>query len=316
MKNTDYRYNDYIENVKKKSFHPKITTVYSKLPKKIEDLPNLIFYGPSGIGKYSQVLYFLENYSPSKLKYEKKININFNKQIYNYKISDIHYEVDMMLLGCNSKMLWNEIFNNIIDIINTKENKIGIIVCKNFHDIHNELLDGFYSYMQKSLFSTIEIKFILITENISFIQNNILKCCFILNLHRPSKNLYEKGLNLKVKTVKPLNIKNLFLKEQNNTIPYKNTCDEIINIITNIDTLKYDYLRQVLYDLLIYNYNIGESIYYIIYTLIEKKFIKYDHYTDVMIYTYNFLKYYNNNYRPIYHLENYILYLTKTINEL
>ena len=27
------------------------------------------------------------------------------------------------------------------------------------------------------------------------------------------------------------------------------------------------------------------------------------------------LKYYNNNYRPIYHIEKYLLYLSKTINE-
>ena len=31
--------------------------------------------------------------------------------------------------------------------------------------------------------------------------------------------------------------------------------------------------------------------------------------------TLNFLKLYNNNYRPIYHLENYILYIIKEFNE-
>ena len=32
--------------------------------------------------------------------------------------------------------------------------------------------------------------------------------------------------------------------------------------------------------------------------------------------THIFFKYYNNNYRPIYHLENYVLYLVKLIHEL
>ena len=75
-------------------------------------------------------------------------------------------------------------------------------------------------------------------------------------------------------------------------------------------------MRQIIYDLLIYNYNIGESIYYIIYTLINKNLIKNDDYIELMINTYHFLKYFNNNYRPIYHLENFILYLTKIIHGL
>ena len=31
---------------------------------------NTIIYGPTGVGKYSQMLYFLKKYSPSSLKYE------------------------------------------------------------------------------------------------------------------------------------------------------------------------------------------------------------------------------------------------------
>ena len=54
----------------------------------------------------------------------------------------------MALLGCNAKLLWNDIFNHIIDIISTSKHKKGIIVCKNFHEIHSELLEIFYSYMQ------------------------------------------------------------------------------------------------------------------------------------------------------------------------
>ena len=78
---------------------------------------HLIFYGPSGIGKYSLVLSILKNLSPTQLKYEKKIIINFNRNDYYFKISDIHYEVDMAILGCNSKILWHEIFNKINDSV-------------------------------------------------------------------------------------------------------------------------------------------------------------------------------------------------------
>lgn len=40
----------------------------------------MIIYGPSGVGKYTQMLSILQNYSPSKLKYDKKIFITFEKQ--------------------------------------------------------------------------------------------------------------------------------------------------------------------------------------------------------------------------------------------
>ena len=36
---------------------------------------------------------------------------------------------------------------------------------------------------------------------------------------------------------------------------------------------------------------------------------------EILIKTYKFLQFYNNNYRPIYHLENYIFYLISKINE-
>jgi hypothetical protein len=83
----------------------------------------------------------IKKYSPSELKYEKKISIVFNKINFFFKLSDIHYEIDMSLLGCNSKLLWHEIYLQIIDIISAKVDKSGIIVCKNFHEIHRFYFD-------------------------------------------------------------------------------------------------------------------------------------------------------------------------------
>jgi hypothetical protein len=36
--------------------------------------------------------------------------------------------------------------------------------------------------------------------------------------------------------------------------------------------------------------------------------------TDILIKIYTFLQYYNNNYRPIYHFENFIVYLTMKVH--
>jgi hypothetical protein len=42
--------------------------------------------------------------------------------------------------------------------------------------------------------------------------------------------------------------------------------------------------------------------------------LKKEHLSKIMIKTYCFFQYYNNNYRPIYHLENYLLYLSTQIH--
>ena len=144
MKFYETHFEEYIQENKRANLHPKLDKVYAKFPKTLNELKNVIFYGPSGTGKYSQVLKAIRGYSPSELKYEKKISLTYNKQQYFFKISDIHYEIDMSLLGCNSKILWHEIFMQIMDIITIKPEKVGIILCKNFHAIHTELLEIFY----------------------------------------------------------------------------------------------------------------------------------------------------------------------------
>ena len=192
MKFYESHFEEYIIESKRINLHPKLEKLYSKFPKEINNLRNLIFYGPSGVGKYSQMLKSIKKYSPSKLKYEKKISVTYNKQPYYFKISDIHYEIDMSLLGCNSKLLWHEIYSQIIDIISAKNDKSGIIVCKYFNDIHTELLENFYSYMQKNHSSCVDLKYILITDELSFIPDNILNCCQVINIERPTRTNYMK----------------------------------------------------------------------------------------------------------------------------
>ena len=109
-------------------------------------------------------LKLLQHFSPINLKYEKKLHINLPKTEFYIKISDIHYEIDMSLLGCHSKLLWHDIYQQIVDILSAKNNKTGIIVCKDFHNIHSELLENFYSYMQDNNSLSVNIKYILVMD--------------------------------------------------------------------------------------------------------------------------------------------------------
>ena len=99
---------------------------------------------------------------------------------------------------------------------------------------------------------------------------------------------------------------------------YKSICDKIIFIILNSDIKNIDYyeLRNILYDLLIYNLYIPECIYYIIEQIIYKnpninKYFLENIFKEITI----FFKLFNNNYRPIYHLERFILVLIYNLHQ-
>jgi hypothetical protein len=165
---------------------------------------------------------------------------------------------------------------------------------------------------------SIHLKFIIITEELSFIPDNIINSCEIINVNRPTKNAYVKCIKKNIPAnIKPENITNIKILHIYNEylmLQYKIICDKIIKNIVNIEELQYLKFRDILYDTFIYNLDISDVIWYILFKLIEEKKIKKEHLSLIMIKTYTFFQYYNNNYRPIYHLENYILYLAKIIH--
>ena len=319
MKFLESHFEEYTNEVGKSNLHPKLEKCYSHFPSTLDKLGNLIFYGPSGVGKYSQMLYSIKKYSPTELKYEKKISLTYDKKQYFFKISDIHYEIDMSLLGCNSKLLWHDIYQQIVDILSAKNNKVGIIVCKDFHNIHTELLENFYSYIQDNNSLSVSIKYILLTEEVSFIPDSILNCCEIINISRPTKIAYTKCSkqkmpnDLKIENI--VNIKYLHTGINELMYPHKIICDKIIKEMLVVDELKFLKFRDLLYDIFIYNLDITDCIWYILTSLTKIKKIKTKDMSVILLKTYNFLKYYNNNYRPIYHLESYLFYLISVIHE-
>ena len=318
MKFLESHFEEYINAVNHFNLHPKLQKSFSRFPNLLENFGNIIYYGPSGVGKYSQMLYSIKKYSPSGLKYEKKLNVVYDKKQYFFKISDIHYEVDMSLLGCNSKLLWHDVYQQIIDVVSAKHDKMGIIVCKDFHNIHSELLENFYSYMQDNNSTAINIKFMLLTEEVSFIPDDILNCCEIIHIPRPTKIAYTKCSkqklpnDLKVENI--INIKYLHVNMYELMHPHKIICNKILKEMIDIDELKFLKFRDLLYDIFIYNLDITDCIWYILTNLIQTQKIRTSNISDILLKTYSFLKYYNNNYRPIYHLESYLFYLTSIVH--
>jgi hypothetical protein len=374
MKFYETHYEEYINAVEKYNIHPEMIPIYEKFPKYLSQFGNLIVYGPPGSGKYSQVLYLLKKYSPSDLKYDKKITCQTDKTHYNYHISDIHYEIDMALLGCNSKILWHELFLQIVDIVSVKTEKIGIIVCKNFNIIHNELLEIFYSYIQhyNHPSANIQIRFVIISEHISFLPKNIIQSCKLISVCRPDKekyierivdkcdivNIEENKIAAFLRNINPLNsnkmgcskktileqslpvskskkkskkilecldpeyimnikeTESFSLMNDGSEIPNDNfntICNNIIQELLQYKTLSFTQFRDTIYDILVYNLDVPECLWYVISYFIQRNILTESEIDGIMNKMYIFLKQYNNNYRPIYHLESIFFYIITII---
>jgi hypothetical protein len=318
MKFFETTFEDYLQSNATISLHPKLDKLYKVLPSKLEEFKNLLFYGPAGVGKYTQMLAAIKRYSPSNLKYEKKLSVTYNKNTYFFKISDIHYEIDLSILGCHAKLLWNDVYNQIVDIVLVKKEKFGIIVCKNFHEIHIELLETFYSYMQTVPNNTINLKFILLTEAVSFIPDNIVNCCKIIAVPRPSRIQYNKCFNNAAKA--PLALEDITNSKHLHTMvckpiqPYGVICNAVYTSIVKKEGFNFALLREQLYDILIYNLNVDACIWFLLEKLICEKKLNQEQFVKALIKVYDFFKNYNNNYRPIYHLERIAINLLQIVH--
>ena len=314
MKLYENHFEEYINQVKNNNLHQEKEKIYDKLPENINKLCNLILYGSPGIGKYSQSLYIIQKYSPSKLKYEKKLYLDQgDKQEYYLKISDIHFEVDFSLLGCNAKTLWNSIYNHISENISSKsftKDGCGIILCKNFHTIHTELLDIFYNYVNNSK----NVKFILLTESISFIPENILNNMKLINYSVPTVSKIKKCFPNYKKGNKVTNLKYFKVENISEQNTYELLCNKIIHQIIDYKNINFLEFRDLLYNIFIYQFSISDCIDYINNYFIENGYLNDSNIQKYFDKQYNFYILFNNNYRPIYHLENLFLTLCSVIH--
>ena len=98
--------------------------------------------------------------------------------------------------------------------------------------------------------------------------------------------------------------------------PHSFISEKIIKSIENYNELNYLTFRETIYELFIYNIDIGESIWYILSHFLKTKKLTQRDLCFIFMKLYIFFKFFNNNYRPIYHLENFMIYLCKIVHEL
>lgn len=194
------------------------------------------------------------------------------------------YEVDMSLLGCNARMLWHEIYTTIIDAIRTTKN--GIIVCTEFQEIHVELHDIFYSYMQEN-----KATFHIYTTSCSFIKDSIYNACECVRIAARHDSTNHVIMCQRIIST----MDNIFYGAA--AAEVKLTKKKAAAATENLFLV----LREALYDVLVYHVDVGETVWYILRHLMATADV--DKQTQMMHETMVFFKYYNNYFRPIHHLE-------------
>jgi len=271
------------------------------------ELKNTIFYGPPGTGKYSLILKYIQKYSETHLKYCRKFSLVFDSKPYQFQISDVHYEIDMSVLSYNSKILWHEIYQQLVDII-TNKGKPGIILCKYFHEINNDILDNFYNYMHHP-----NITFVIMTENVSFIPDHIIQSCQMVCVPRLSRENYTRVFDISNSSSTTItipattNIVNMKSQYLNPT--YIPICNQIIRYMEDIPNFDYFTFRTKLYTLLVYNIDVYSSMWYILYYFIDNRQFSREFISNVLVHLIRFLHRYNNNHHNIYHIEHFLCYL-------
>ena len=79
MKYYETSFEEYIQSRKYYNTHSECDNIVNNLPTCIKNMPHIIIYGPSGTGKYTQSLSIIQKYSPSGLRYDKKIYLFSDK---------------------------------------------------------------------------------------------------------------------------------------------------------------------------------------------------------------------------------------------
>ena len=127
-----------------------------------------------------------------------------------------------------------------------------------------------------------------------------------------SSDKKAQGLNY----AKINNIKNLKAQTYGIMNSRKNYANQLIDIIENYQDKQFIDIRNTIYNFFIYGIDISESLWMVINHFVKEKKLNKENIDFILSRLYIFFKYYNNNYRPIYHLESIIYYLIKIIHEL
>ena len=299
------RFDEYLRvRASQPALHPEIGAMIGGL-----DGPrNLIVYGRGSIGKYYLAMDMIRAFSPLDLHYEKMMPIQYNKKTYNVRISDVHFEIDMQMLGTNSRLIWQNIFAAVLDIVEAAMTKARarFIMLKNFQDVSSEMYELLLCYIGDRITKPANIYYVVITEGVSFIHNELLEKFTVVQVPVPSEGALacmNEGAAAGVWR-RPSAAEARYAHE-----------DLIFGSLARcVDGFAADRcvaLRNIIYDVLIYNIPPAKVLFRLMRHMmagkaaarVDRAFFRLPH----------MMAEYNNNYRPIIHLERIIIYFVDVL---
>jgi len=272
----------------------------------------------------------ISKYSPSQLKYEKRIAVSYNKETFYSYMHDIEYVNLKFVIITDSVSFIPDNITHRCQIIHFKRptmsayNKCLFVVKPPTELVPEICIDYLKSATENiivksaggtaaSLYKPLPLPVPVPSTSVPglglgpgpvFASQTHSNDIFQVIKKSPVRITSEFELH------NITNIKSLKANITELMVPHENICNQIIEIIkTPTIHLKFDVLRDLLYDLLIYDIDIQECIWFILEKLIQDGLLRREYMDDIMIKMFTFLQYFNNNYRPIYHLENFVLIL-------
>lgn len=300
------RFDEYLRvRATRPTIHPAISAKLCSL-----DTPhNLIIYGRKSIGKYYLAMDMVRKFSPLDLQYEKMMPISYNKKTYTIRISDVHFEIDMQMLGTNSRLIWQSIFTAVLDIAQAAmtKSRTRFIMLKNFQDVSSEMYDLLLCYIDDRITKPANIYYIVITESISLLHNEMLDKFAIVQVPVPSEAALLRMNGDEVGLWKRPSAKISYNEYEVRIFQNLMQCIDGFTASRCVD------LRNGIYDVLIYNL----SPLNIIFRIMRHMMIGNDacRIAEVFFRLNDMMIEYNNNYRPIIHLERFVIYFVDVLGE-
>ncbi len=245
----------------------------------LSESDHYLVYGKNPMENYVYCLKQMESISPSALKYSRKTMIEYQGQELAFSMSDVHVEVDFAILGVNEYSIFFELFRHISEnlVLNHKNRRL-YIVCLHFDHIKKELMDVFYNFLDH-----VKIAFVFLVKHVSYVHPYILKRTTIKKTKSNDVSKFEERFTSRI--------------------------DAMIPHIVGNNAWSLFQWREKLYELLIVNDNIHDCFAYLIQRLVEAEYLN-DENVDSFFPRYaEIMEKYNNNYRTIYHLERFIVYV-------
>ena len=238
-------------------------------------------------------LHVAAGFSPSGLSSEKKLVLPDSSHTEPLAIatSDTHFEVDMGLAAYGSRAAWANIHSAIVSAVVVRARKEAIVICKNAHLGHPDLLRVLFSYMQDRG-DGVELRYVFLAEHLTAIPDAVVSRCRVVPVPRPARAMQLRCLGRELCRLR---------MEQ---VSVRATAEVITDAASGFDVGR---LREAVYLGLTRNMYVGDWI-----TGLGAELDLEDRATETVLRFYESRK---EGYRPIYHLEKLATDLAILVHE-